>query len=193
MADLGPRFEQAMVYAARLHGRQTRKGTRIPYISHLLAVAGLVLEYGGSEDEAIAALLHDAAEDQGGKATLEAIRRQFGAGVAEIVEGCSDSMSILKPPWRQRKENYLAHLKSASASIRLVSAADKLHNARAILADYREGGEAIWDRFHGGRQGTLWYYRAVVEAHSLAGRSPLVDELDRVVGEIERLAITDQT
>ena len=192
MTRLGPRFEQALRYAARLHARQTRKGTHIPYISHLLAVAGLVLEYGGGEDEAIAALLHDAAEDQGGAATLEAIRRQFGDVVTGIVEGCSDSMSALKPPWRQRKERYLAHLPGASASVRLVSAADKLHNARSTLADYRARGESIWDRFNGGRQGTLWYYRALVDAFRQAGNHPLVDELDRVVGEMERLAEAKQ-
>ena len=184
---VGPRFEQALAYAAHLHTQQTRKGTDIPYIAHLLSVAGLVLEYGGDEDTAIAALLHDAAEDQGGAATLTAIREKYGAGVAEIVEHCSDTLITPKPPWRKRKEAYLAHLAGAGDAVRLVSTADKVHNARAILADYRVHGEAVWSRFGGGRAGTLWYYRALVTALRRAGGGVLVDELDRVVTEIEQL------
>jgi (p)ppGpp synthase/HD superfamily hydrolase len=190
---LTARFEEALVLAVRLHAGQTRKGTDTPYISHLLAVAGIVLEHGASEDEAIAALLHDAAEDQGGRATLEKIRDRFGETVAEIVAGCTDSWTIPRPPWRMRKKAYVAHLRGASASVRLVSAADKLHNARTILADYRALGESLWSRFNGGRKGTLWYYRALVDVLRDTGPPPIVEasiieELDRVVSELERLA-----
>ena len=185
---LSTRFEEALVFATRLHGGQRRKGSPVPYISHLLVVAGLVLEQGSGEDAAIAALLHDAVEDQGGRPTLDEIRRRFGDRVAEIVEGCTDAFTLLKPPWRKRKEAYLAHLTQASAAVRLVSAADKLHNARTTLADYRQSGEAVWQRFNGGRQGTLWFYRAMVDALRAGGSFPLVEELDRVVSELERLA-----
>jgi (p)ppGpp synthase/HD superfamily hydrolase len=187
---LSDRFEEALTLAVRLHASQVRKGTAVPYIVHLLAVASLVLEQDADEDEAIAALLHDAVEDQGGEATLGEIRRRFGDPVAEIVDGCTDARTIPKPPWRGRKEAYLAHLSQAPAAVRLVSAADKLHNARTILADYRTLGEALWERFNGGREGTLWYYRSLVEAFRVAGSTPLVDELDRVVSELERLAAT---
>ncbi len=185
---LSSRFEEALAFATQLHARQTRKGTDIPYIAHLLAVTSLVLENGGSEDEAIAALLHDAVEDQGGVSTRKEIRRRFGATVAEIVDGCTDSDISPKPPWRSRKEGYVARLREASPPVRLVSAADKLHNARTILADYRASGELVWERFTGGRDGTLWYYRALVDALRAGGASPLVKELDRVVAEIEQLA-----
>ena len=152
---LSRRFEAALLLATRLHATQTRKGGRIPYVSHLLGVASLALEHGGDEDVAIAALLHDAVEDQGGRPTLARIRRRFGARVAEIVEGCTDADTVPKPEWRTRKERYLRHLDTASAEVRLVSACDKLHNARAILFDYRVHGEALWKRFKGGRDGTL--------------------------------------
>lgn len=184
---LTPRFTAALTYAAQLHARQTRKGTRIPYIAHLLGVTSIALEYGANEDEAIAALLHDAIEDQGGPQTRDEIRRRFGETVAAIVEGCTDTDATPKPPWRKRKEAYVEHLHHASASVRLVSAADKLHNARAILADFRTDGDHLWDRFGGGRKGTLWYYRALVEAFRAAGSTPLVEELDRAVTELERL------
>jgi GTP pyrophosphokinase len=185
---LSSRFEEALICAARLHARQTRKGSDTPYVAHLLSVAGIALQYGANEDEAIAALLHDAVEDQGGAATREEIRRRFGENVAAIVDGCTDTDVVPKPPWRARKEAYIRHVRDASPSVRLVSAADKLDNARAILADYRQVGEALWARFKGGREGTLWYYRALVEAFRAAGSNPLIEELERVVGEIERLA-----
>ncbi len=187
-AKLTARFEEALVYATQLHARQKRKGTHIPYVAHLLSVAALVLEDGGDEDEAIAALLHDAVEDQGGRATLEEIRRRFGERVAAIVEACSDADTIPKPPWRARKERYLEHLHQAPADVRRISAADKLHNARAILADLRSSGEKVWERFTGGKDGTLWYYRKLVSAYREAGTNPIVEELDLVVSEIERLA-----
>jgi GTP pyrophosphokinase len=182
---LSPDFAEAVTFAAHLHSAQKRKGTEIPYVSHLLCVAGLVLEYGGSEDEAIGALLHDAVEDQGGQLTLERIRRRFGPAVADIVEACSDADVVSKPEWRPRKEAYIAHVDRASDSARLVSAADKLHNATAILRDYRKLGEGLWARFNGGRDGTLWYYRSLVDAYKAAGSHPIVAELDRVVSELE--------
>jgi (p)ppGpp synthase/HD superfamily hydrolase len=185
---LSQRFEDALVLATRLHARQKRKGTNIPYIAHLMAVAGLVLENGADEDVAIAALLHDAIEDQGGASTREDIRRRFGERVVEIVIGCTDAETTPKPPWRQRKEAYIEHIAHADPAVRLVSAADKLHNARAILADYRALGESLWKRFTGGKEGTLWYYRTLVETYRQAGPTPLTEEFDRVVAEIERLA-----
>lgn len=184
----GERFEEALVYAARAHRDQERKGTGVPYVTHLLAVAAIVGENGGSEDEVVAALLHDAPEDQGGEARLEDIRARFGDGVAEIVAGCTDTHEDPKPPWRARKEAYIEHVRYAPAPVRLVSAADKLHNARAILADLRVLGDRLWERFTGGKEGTLWYYRALVHAYRGAGADPVVEELGRVVGEIEDLA-----
>jgi (p)ppGpp synthase/HD superfamily hydrolase len=182
----GENFDHALLYASRLHRDQLRKGTSTPYITHLLAVASIVGENGGSEDEVVAALLHDAPEDRGGEATLQEIRDQFGDGVTEIVDGCTDTYETPKPPWRGRKERYLAHLAGASGSVRLVSSADKLHNARTVLSDYRLLGEDLWTRFNGKKEGTLWYYRAVVDA--LQGDSPIVEELDRVVTELETLS-----
>ncbi len=152
---LTSRFENALVFAARLHANQVRKGTSIPYLSHLLAVSALALENGANEDEAIAALLHDGVEDQGGPPTLAEIRRNFGDKVAEIVAGCSDTDTIPKPPWRERKEAYLAHLPEASPSVKLVSLCDKIHNTRSTLENYREVGEKLWERFRGGKEGKL--------------------------------------
>ena len=180
------KFEEALLHAARLHRDQTRKGTGVPYVTHLLAVAAIVGENGGTEDEVVAALLHDAPEDAGGVARLAEIRGRFGDGVADIVAGCTDTYEDPKPPWRARKEAYLDHLAGAPAPVRLVSAADKLHNARSVLADYRAIGEDLWGRFNGGRDGTLWYYRAAADA--LAGDGPVGDELERVVTELERAA-----
>ena len=187
---LTARFRQALAYAAELHEKQVRKGGDVPYVAHLLSVAGIVLEYGGDEGEAIAALLHDAVEDQGGAPIRDEIRARFGDRVAAIVDGCTDADTQPKPPWRQRKEAFVESIPTASPSVLLVSAADKLHNARSILADYREIGEPLWDRFTGRKQGTLWYYRALVDAFRKAGPSPLVDELERVVTEAEGLAAT---
>lgn len=183
---LGPRFEDALMYAAKLHASQIRKGSRVPYVSHLMAVASIALEYGADEDEAIAALLHDAIEDQGGSKAREEIRGRFGDRVVEIVDGCTDADTKPKPPWRERKEAYIAHIKDASPSVHLVSAADKLSNARAILKDYRSLGDKLWERFKGGKEGTLWYYRSLSDVFLAVYPSPLADELDRVVSEIER-------
>jgi (p)ppGpp synthase/HD superfamily hydrolase len=187
---LSVRFTEAFTFATQLHVNQTRKGSGIPYIAHLLGVASIALEYGASEDEAIAALLHDAIEDQGGTTTREEIRRRFGDTVTAIVDGCTDSDTTPKPPWRQRKEAYIARMGTASASVRLVSASDKLYNAWSILKDYRLLGEAVWERFQGGKEGTLWYYRALVEAFRSTQVTPVVEELERVVDELERLANT---
>ena len=189
---LSERFVRAFEYAARAHATQTRKGKDLPYISHLMSVASLVLEAGGDEDMTIAALLHDAVEDQGGQPTLREIERRFGKRVAQMVWDCTDADTIPKPPWRERKEKYLAHLPSASADSRVIAAADKVHNAREILADYREEGETVWGRFKGGREGTLWYYRALANELRNLDSNRLTRELDRVVTELERLAAAYQ-
>jgi (p)ppGpp synthase/HD superfamily hydrolase len=182
---LGPRFRRAFLFAADKHAGQARKTTTVPYIAHLMGVTSTVLEFGGDEDLAIAALLHDVVEDCGGAPTLSEVRRRFGKRVAKIVDGCTDSDTYPKPPWRQRKEDYLLHLRKADADTRLVSAADKLNNVRSIVADYREFGESIWARFNGGRDGTLWYYRALLG--EFLGRKPdrLVRELELAVRELE--------
>ncbi len=184
---LSPRFELALTYAAVIHAHQQRKGTGIPYLAHLLGVASIALEYGASEDEAIAALLHDAGEDAGGSGRIDDIRLRFGDAVADIVQGCTDTVVTPKPPWRKRKEDYIAHLATASPSTLLVSAADKVHNARAIVRDLRTSGEDLWTRFSGGRE-SLWYYRSLVTAFRSGGNKELVDELDRVVSEMEQLS-----
>lgn len=186
--NLSPRFEQALHYAVLIHAGQLRKGTEIPYVSHLLAVASIALEYGANEDEAIGALLHDAGEDAGGRGRIDDIRQRFGEAVADVVDGCTDTDVVPKPAWRKRKEDYITHIRYASDSVRLVSASDKLHNARAILRDYRVHGEKLWDRFTGGKDGTLWYYRSLVEAFSKAEKNELVEELKRVVSEIEAMS-----
>lgn len=185
---LTPRFEEALIFATQLHSEQFRKGTKTPYVAHLLGVASIVLENGADEDEAIAALLHDAVEDQCGAEMREEVRKRFGERVAEIVDGCTDAEVIPKPPWRARKEIYIQHLALAPPSVRLVSVADKLYNARTILLDYRVLGEDLWKRFTGGKDGTLWYYRALVEAYKAHGVTPLLEELERTVSEIERLS-----
>jgi (p)ppGpp synthase/HD superfamily hydrolase len=184
---LTSRFEEALQYAARLHASQLRKGTTVPYVSHLLAVTAIVLEDGGSEDEAIAALLHDAIEDQGGDPTRHEIRSRFGEKVAAIVDGCTDAEVIPKPPWLERKKQHLEHLRHAPPEVIRISAADKLHNARAVLSDFRQHGHAIWARFKGGREGTLWHYRRLLDVFREAGPSVIVEELGRVVAELERL------
>lgn len=192
-APLTSRFEEAITYAVHVHRGQTRKKTRIPYVSHLLTVAALVLEQeGADEDLAIAALLHDAVEDQGGGERLADIRTRFGDRVAGIVRSCSDSEAqnpAEKEPWMDRKKKYLDHLRSMPdhADALTVSAADKLHNARAILADYRQHGEDLWRRFNAGRDDELWYYRSLVDI--FRDRSvPLAGELGRVVADLHRLA-----
>jgi (p)ppGpp synthase/HD superfamily hydrolase len=201
VTDIPPRFrltehfDRAVQYANRIHANQTRKGTDVPYMTHLLGVASLVLENGAqSEEEVIGALLHDAAEDQGGRPRLEDIREQFGEQVAHIVDACTDSYESPKPPWRERKEAYVAHVRERvepggdEPALR-VSLADKLHNARAILADVRESGDAVFERFNGKKDGTIWYYAALVEAFR-GFPNRMVGELEREVTELRRLAGT---
>ena len=185
---LGPRFERAFLFAKEKHAGQVRKASTTPYIAHLMGVASLSLEYGGDEDIAIAALLHDVVEDCGGAAMLKEVKRRFGSRVAKIVEGCTDSYVVPKLPWRERKDTYLRHLKSADADTRLVSAADKLNNVRSILSDYREVGEFIWERFNGGREGTLWYYRALLEEFQRGAPNRLIREFELAVRELEAKA-----
>lgn len=183
---LGIRLQQAFRYAAEKHDGQTRKKSAVPYLSHLMAVASLVLEAGGDEDMAVAALLHDVVEDCGGMPRLREIRKQFGPRVAKIVEGCTDSFGEPKPEWLERKKDYLREVKHADAETRLVSASDKLHNVRTILADYRQHGEAIWRRFNGKKEGTLWYYRALCDEYQRRNRNRITLELAIAVEELER-------
>ena len=186
--QLGPRFLKAFLFAAEKHAGQVRKTSTTPYVAHLMGVASLVLEFGGDEDLAIAALLHDVVEDCGGAPMLKEVKRRFGSRVAKIVDGCTDSDTVPKPPWRGRKESYIRHLKSADAETRLVSAADKLNNVRSILSDYRDVDESIWDRFNGGREGTLWYYRALVQEFKRGKANRLIRELELAVQELEERA-----
>jgi (p)ppGpp synthase/HD superfamily hydrolase len=184
---LTQRFDDALLLASRLHRQQRRKGSEAPYIAHLLGVCAIVLENAGDEDQAIAALLHDAVEDQGGRPTLDLIRQRFGDRVAHIVEQCSDSDSVdpnEKLDWQTRKETYIAHLPQLSDETRLVSLADKLYNARAILTDYVREGESVWERFKGKRVGTLWYYQALRDHFIKADDSDLSRQFARVVQEL---------
>src|SRR5208282_320939 len=190
---LGPRFLRAFAFAAVKHAGQTRKASTIPYLAHLMGVASLVLEFGGDEDMAIAALLHDVVEDCGGAPMLKEVRQNFGARVSKIVDGCTDSDTDPKPPWRERKEFYIRHLKTADAETRLVSAADKLNNVRSILSDYREVRELIWLRFKGGREGTLWYYQALLEEFLRRKPNRLVREFQLAVEALEACARMDAT
>ncbi len=185
------RFEEALAYAAVVHAAQRRKGPReIPYIGHLLGVAALVFEDGGDEDEAIAALLHDAPEDQGGEPRLADIRARFGDRVAYILTGCSDTFDDPKPPWRARKERYLAHLETAEPSVLRVSIADKVHNLATTVADVRLDGAAVWDRFNAQAEDQLWYYGSLLDVLRRRGASArLVPELDRLVGELIALVL----
>ncbi len=187
-------FEEALSFAVRLHAWQRRKLSDSPYISHLLGVASLVLEHGGGRDEAIAALLHDAIEDQaadypGGAGALRAeISRRFGPVVLNIVEACTDTDDSPRPPWQERKQGFLARLEQSSDSARLVSCADKLHNARSLVNDLRALGSEVFARFAGGKSGTLWYYAALADAFARLGPPRLADELARTVAELNRLA-----
>jgi (p)ppGpp synthase/HD superfamily hydrolase len=197
---LTERFNDALVFTAELHCMQTRKGEgEIPYISHLLGVASLVLEAGGDEDMAIAALLHDAVEDQGGMETLERIRHRFGARVADIVKGCTDDFGgHTRRSWCERKTKYMEHLREHSdEETRIVSLADKVHNARTILLDHIEQGDRVFQRFSGRKEGTMWYYRALVDGFRYAeskrpitqftrGYERLLRELDRLIGKLEQ-------
>lgn len=161
---LSEKFREALAFAAEAHDGQGRKGTSVPYVAHLLGVTGIVLEHGGDEEQAIAALLHDAIEDQGGDAMRQRIRARFGERVTAIVDDCTDSDVEPKPPWKQRKLDYIAHIPAVRDDALLVVMSDKLYNARAIDRDLRHGGLRVFRRFKGGREGTLWYYAALVDA-----------------------------
>ena len=184
---LGKRFDDALLHALRLHRKQQRKGNNVPYAAHLLGTAGLVLDFGGDEAQAMAALLHDAAEDRGGRPRLARIRKRFGADVARMVEDCTDTLEKVKPEWRPRKEAYIASLPGKRARSLLVSAADKLDNARAIVADLRAHGAGTLDRFSGKRD-TLWYFQELVEVFDELGVGPVADELAVAVKEMVALA-----
>lgn len=188
-AHVTRRFTEALEYAAAAHGGQLRKGTELPYISHLLSVAALVLDDGGSETEAIAALLHDVVEDQGGdddgRERLRDVRTRFGDAVGDIVEACTDyDTSGERGPWRERKEAYVAHIPAMAPAVQRVSLADKLHNARAILRDYRIHGEALWERFNAGGDNQRWYLNALSTAFAEASDSPMVTELQSAVADL---------
>jgi (p)ppGpp synthase/HD superfamily hydrolase len=197
---LTQRFNDALVFAAELHAGQKRKGPEeIPYISHLLRVTSLVLEADGDEAIAIAALLHDAVEDQGGYETLDKIRERFGERVAHIVEGCTDDFTgHNRTPWCERKTKYIKHLRDdVDEQTRIVSLADKVHNARTILLDYIDHGDSVFNRFRGHKDGSMWYYRSLVDAFRYAegkrpirefarGHERLLRELDRLVAKLEK-------
>ena len=184
---LGSRFLRAFQFAAEKHAGQTRKASTIPYIAHLMGVASLVLEAGGDEDLAIAALLHDVVEDCGGAPMLKEVRRRFGSRVAKVVDGCTDAETDPKPSWRERKEKYIQHLKNADEDTRLVGAADKLNNVRSILSDYRAIGESVWSRFNGGREGTLWYYRTLRDQFLRHRPNRITRDLELAVNELDSI------
>jgi len=190
---LTDRFDRALAYATHVHGGQVRKGTSVPYVAHLLAVAATVLEYGGDEEMAIGALLHDAAEDQGGSARLADIRNRFGERVARFVGACSDSLANTaagekRAGWRERKEAYLAHLPTRDPEILLISLSDKVHNARSILRDLRkeEVGGKVWSRFSASREETIWYYKKLAETFQRVLPGQLSDELAEIADALEK-------
>ncbi len=186
--EYSPRIVDAFALMYELHRTQVRKGSHVPYITHLMGVAAIVGRYGGDEDQFIAALLHDAVEDQGGLETLERIREAFGDTVAAYVEGCTDADTEPKPPWQERKEQFIASMAHASPDQRLIVAADKLHNARSIVSDMHEWGNGVWKRFKGGREGTLWYYSEMVRALSEGWSHRILRELAEEVDLLNRLA-----
>jgi GTP pyrophosphokinase len=193
---LSDRFIQALEFATSAHEGQARKGSDIPYVAHLLGVTAIVLEHGGDEDQAIAALLHDAIEDQGGDSMRQQIRERFGGRVTTMVDDCTDADVQPKPPWKERKLAYVAHISEAHADSLLVSMADKLHNSTAILRDFQRIGPTVFERFSTGPEDTLWYYRSLVDAfdeRGLEGEArALLEELRGVVGELERtVALTE--
>lgn len=184
---LGERFDRALLLASELHRTQVRRESGVPYLAHLLAVAGLALEHGADEDMAIAALLHDAVEDQGGLPTAARIRAAFGERVAGLVLALSDTTDHPKPPWRDRKLAYLQHLGTAPPDVLLLSACDKLHNARSIAEDHAHVGPAVWQRFRGLRDGTLWYYRELVAVFGRRGPARLARLLAEQVDRLHEL------
>lgn len=190
MTRLTRRFDEALVYAREAHQGQVRKGTNIPYFAHLMGVAAIAIEAGASEDQAIAALLHDAVEDQGGADRLADIRARFGEEVARIVDDCSDSEGDPKPPWKERKLAYLASLRKKPETSLLVSLADKIHNAEAILCDLECHGDVVFDRFTGRKDGTLWYYDALATAFAERMPGAWSSRLSRVVAAMREASGT---
>ena len=188
MTQLTRRFDEALLYARHVHGGQVRKGSSIPYFAHLLGAAVIAIEFGANEDQAIAALLHDAVEDQGGQPRLDDIRLRFGEDVARMVDACTDTDVQPKPDWRPRKEAYLKHLETAPVDALLVSLSDKIHNAEAILSDLRAIGDEIWTRFTGGKDGTLWYYQELESIFSRRLPGPAAVRLKFAVAELGRTA-----
>ncbi len=179
---------EALTLAALLHAEDPRKDTSIPYVSHLVAVAALVMEDGGDENDVIAALLHDAVEDQGGTATAEVIRKQFGDQVADVVIECSDAApeeGQEKPPWHERKRRHLAGIVNMSEPALRVTAADKLHNVQSTLFDVRRNGASVWDRFKTGREGFVWYHREILAV--LLQRTPGSRSVQRLSQVLEEL------
>lgn len=194
---LSERFDEALVFARQLHQTQTRKGSNIPYMSHLIRVAGLALEFGATEDEAIAALLHDAIEDQGGDTARQEIIKRFGQNVADIVDGCTDADVQPKPPWHQRKQAYIDHISEAPESVLLVSGCDKLDNLRALLKDYRQLGDELWERFSASKEDSMWYYGELVKAFQNAPAKterlqPLFDEVGRVYKKLNKMVAASE-
>jgi (p)ppGpp synthase/HD superfamily hydrolase len=193
------KLTRAVDYARHLH-IERRKGTGIPAMAHLFGVASLVMGEAGladfpvTEDMVIAALLHDAVEDHGGALRLDDIRQNFGPEVARMVEGLSDSFAAdenAKDPWEERKQDYIDRLRGEPADVRLISAADKLYNARSIVEDYRVIGPEVWRRFKRGRDLQIWYFETILEVFKSAGRSRIVDEFERVVIELKRITAND--
>lgn len=182
------RIVEAFAFAHEIHAEHVRKGPGVPYITHVMAVAAIVGEHGGDEDTFIAALLHDAVEDGDGYATLEKIRARFGARVADMVAACSDAFEKPKPKWRERKERFIETMRNAPPDVRLIVAADKLHNVCATIGDYNALGDEVWTRFTGRRDGTLWYYAAVAHALTDGWEHPLIDDLAGAVEELHRVA-----
>ena len=180
---LSEKFSDALMYAFELHANQYRKTSQVPYYAHLMAVASLTLEYGGNEDEAIAALLHDAIEDQGGDATRQEIRRRFGDTVTAIVDGCTETDIT---PWRERKESHISHIRNASASVKLVSAADKLHNILTLTKEFQSLGENVWSFFGAPKNDIFWYYRSIASAIGDLGL--LSKHLTQAINVLEKIA-----
>jgi (p)ppGpp synthase/HD superfamily hydrolase len=188
-AVLTASFQDALVYAAQVHDGHARKGSaQIPYLAHLMSVAAIVLENGGDEEQAIAALLHDAIEDQGHRTSVAELRERFGDRVARIVEACSDTDQRPKPPWLGRKQAYIERMEHEPEDVLLVALADKVHNARSTVADLRVHGDATWRKFGGTVEQQLWYYRSLSELFCRRMPGPLADELARLVDEIAAMS-----
>lgn len=183
------KIAEAFAFAQKLHETQQRKGCGAPYLTHLMAVAALVGEYGGTEAQVIAALLHDAVEDQGGPAVLGCIRATFGEEVAGYVSACSDTDVTPKPPWRERKEAFIRRIAGATPEVKLIVAADQLHNTRGLITGLREGGPPFWDQFNGGRDGSLWYRAEMVRALSDGWTHPMLADLADTVDQLHHMAM----